>query len=522
MRWTGLLLALVVAVGLSECGADIVWPDEYEKLKRVGARKPGKLQGMKLAYNESAQRQIPAAARPTGTLFDTFLPLKWRDHVLNLISRGVAKFTLDMDGAIERTSPGGELGGNLVFSPISLTVTLAMILLASSGQTFQEVVKILGLESGVDITHHSEIVHQMFGLLLQESDRGHLLNTAAPECKFAFGVFVNNGYPVREQFKAVSQKIYKSEIMNVDFARRGREAQVMINQWVSNKTLGNIREILNDQPSPSTAVIILSALYFKGEWNQHFMNPGTKRKPFAVSKNEVIQIDMMFNVGEFPYYENRNLDLKIVGLPYKGLEVMMYAILPINSTTSLKQLKSRLSPEVLNSLIENTTSKQCIVGFPKMKLSNSLELQSALRSLGLNSLFDPATADLSVLSQGVKGDNQQQRPRAKRQQQRPIDEEFVQFLDSANLPNFGVDELRNSAGLRNPHLYADEVFHKVEMTIDETGTEAAAATSVILNRSIDSKRFIADRPFLFFIRHDPTKTIWFWGNILRPDYPTTT
>lgn len=94
-----------------------------------------------------------------------------------------------MDRAIEKTS-SDIITDNLVFSPISLTVTMAMILLASGGQTFQEVAKILGLESGVDITHHSEIVHQMFGLLLQESNRGHLLNSAAPQCKFAFGVFV--------------------------------------------------------------------------------------------------------------------------------------------------------------------------------------------------------------------------------------------------------------------------------------------------------------------------------------------
>jgi hypothetical protein len=265
----------------------------------------------------------------------------------------------------------------------------------------------------------------------------------------------------------------------------------------------------------------------------------------------------------------------------------MYAILPTaEGVAALKEAKERLTPEVLDNLIDSMQNKSCIVAYPKMQLSSTLQLQSALESLGLKSLFDPSTADLSILSPGrgyednltdvpsfissrsfepssrdkSKEANQQwtarpsggsrhsrpqdrfvyryktrnytveqwnngyslrYSPRAKRQS-RPIDRDFLDFLESQQLPSYGVDELRNSLGLRNPGLFAKDVIHKVEMTVNERGTEAAAVTGILLDRSGDYKRFIANRPFLFFIRHDLAKLIWFWGSINRPTpfYPS--
>lgn len=108
--------------------------------------------------------------------------------MLNVISRGITKFTLDIDRSlVNSTSTNSD---NLIFSPVSLTVTMAMVLLASGGKTFDEVSKILGLESGIDITKHSEIVHQIFGLLIQEYDKRMLADPNTPRCNFAFGMFV--------------------------------------------------------------------------------------------------------------------------------------------------------------------------------------------------------------------------------------------------------------------------------------------------------------------------------------------
>ncbi|OXU26666.1 hypothetical protein TSAR_014493, partial [Trichomalopsis sarcophagae] len=599
--------------------AQFIYPDEFETLREEEARRQSTAGGLHLPMFEPTVQSIndvesapyyppplaqsgfqqqdqpdsrpPAASppvgvkRPTSNPFDTFLPPRWRDHVINIISRGVTKFTLDMDHAIEKSSPANSRE-NLLFSPVSLTLTLAMVMLASNGKTFEEVTKILGLESGVDISHHSEIVHQIFGLLIQQSEQMQLLDPTAPQCKLAFGIFVEDGYPVREQFKAVSEKVYKSEVISVDFSHHNRQAQSVINDWVSNKTNHKIKNMLYEPPSPLTDVIITSALYFSGEWEQHFMEGSTKRKPFTIENGETVYVDMMYNGGYFPFYEDKQLGVKIIGFPYKGHEVTMYAILPNNpGAAALREMKHRLTPEIIENLIANMKNSSCILSYPKMKLSSTLKLQSALEALGLSSLFNPYTADLSVLSPGRAGFNRTQPPpppstpsrtpttgfnggfrqptktlhsdftfeprfqgarnnmyryedrtggyrveqwdtgynlhkirdnrRAKRQS-RPIDQEFVDFLNSQKLPTFGVDELRNSAGISNPGLYADDVIHKVEMTVNEKGTEAAAATSVILDRSGDYKRFIANRPFVFFIRHDLAKAIWFWGTMNRP------
>ena len=104
----------------------------------------------------------------------------------------------------------------------------------------------------------------------------------------------------------------------------------------------------------------------------------------------------------------------------------------------------------------------------------------------------------------------------RRRQSRPIDQNFLKFMQTQNFPSYGLDILRNSANLVNPSLYADEVLHKVEMDVTEKGTEAAATTAVVLRRDGNQKKLIANRPFMFFIRHDPTKLILFWGTVNKP------
>lgn len=110
-------------------------------------------------------------------------------QVSSIISRGITKFTLDLDRAIENSNAARP--NNLLFSPVSLTMTMAMVLLASGGKTFEEVAKILGLESGIDITNHSEIVHQIFGLIIQEYEQRVRNNPTEPRSDIAFGMFVD-------------------------------------------------------------------------------------------------------------------------------------------------------------------------------------------------------------------------------------------------------------------------------------------------------------------------------------------
>ncbi|XP_043587483.1 leukocyte elastase inhibitor-like [Bombus pyrosoma] len=581
----------------------------------------------------------------------------WNDHVNNIIANGVLKFGLDVEREIHRTRGVSliEQRDNIVFSPTSLAAILAIVLAGSAGRTFDEASKVLGLEAGIDISQNSEIVHQMFGVLLSQLQSKESAGILLPQLNFATAAYVQNGFPILPQFKLLSKEIYQTDIFSVDFARNGKGAEEMINMWVQQKTKGKITSILNHAPGPGTAMILLSALYFNGEWDQYFLDGATKRKPFFIEPDETVNVNMMYNGGTFPFYLDKKLGAKIIGFPYKGRELSMYVLLPTApGAKALREFKNKLTVDIIENLIKNAKNETCIIGFPRMKLSTSLSLRPTLAALGLESLFDPATADLSLISQSnvvtnmdnrnqtnvrlsesrpksyptittsqnsnekkpqnelyndmiyfpsrfypssgsrnqdqtgrvvkrnyftyedkirgynveqwangfflrktrdirdvkgkkdrssytVEGRSKEYQDNAKivnleenkyrfeeqtgrnRRQTRPIDQNFLDFVRHQNLPSYGLDRLRNNANLVNPHLFATDVLQKVEMDITEKGTEAAAVTSVVLERDGSQKRFIANRPFIFFIRHDPSKLVLFWGtiNVPTPNYPTT-
>ncbi|KAG5321450.1 ILEU inhibitor, partial [Pseudoatta argentina] len=593
----------------------------------------------------------------------------WRNHVNNIIYKGITKFALDLDRAIDKTLSTSTTNNreNVIFSPLSVSVALSLVLLGSAGKTFDEVTRILGLETGIDISQHSEIVHQMFGQLLGILNY-RVENSDMPHVNSASGIFVQQEYPIRPEFRAISENVYNSEVINLDFHTKAREARDIINAWVKKRTMDKIDSILDEPPRAMTTVILLSALYFKGEWNQHFLEGMTRRKPFFIEPNNTIEVDMMYNGGNFPFYEDKSLGVKILALPYKGLEMSMYVLLPkAEGAAALKNFQNQLTADTIEYLINSTKNETCIIGFPRMKLSSKLSLNDALESLGLHSLFSPKTADLSILSNGYgqapqaptvpiqqaqaaaipqatpvpqpfatsipqassqmprqipsgqslntetdrilifsrfgnnnshqnakrnyfayddkkrgvsveqwdsgfsiqkigrtrrDAENVRRRNNPKsshatyvmenedlkkaasmvddvntkyvslkenrhrfenvekksrrRRQSRPIDQNFLRFMRTQNFPSYGLDILRNSANLVNPSLYADEVLHKVEMDVTEKGTEAAATTAVVLRRDGNQKKLVANRPFMFFIRHDPTKLILFWGTVNKP------
>lgn len=145
------------------------------------------------------------------------------------------------------------------------------------------------------------------------------------------------GFPIRPEFKTISENVYQNEVRNLNFQQRGKEAQDAINAWVNEKTNGKITVLLDDEPAPNTNVIIASALYFKAEWDRHFQTAATARRPFFIEPDQQVEVDMMFNAGDFPFYEDKNLGVKILGLPYKGLDVSI-CFLTICKSVLLKKM----------------------------------------------------------------------------------------------------------------------------------------------------------------------------------------
>ncbi|XP_044007912.1 leukocyte elastase inhibitor B-like [Aphidius gifuensis] len=610
-------------------GQDLFFPDQVDDYQnfdyqnnRFSPFRP--LQSPNVHYSDSqAKYDAPQSIQVSSSSSSAQIPREpeyWANHVNNIISRGVTNFGLKLNRVLQNDERQRD-PDNIVFSPTSLVETLSMVLLGSAGKTFNEVVKILGFDRDIDVSLHSEIIHRLFGLKLQSivTNKG---DKFGPQITSANGIFVQDGYPIRPEFLAISKGIYHNDVINVNFRENPWSARQIVNEWVDKMTRGRINTLLSDPPSYDTKVILASTLYFNAEWNQHFMAGSTKQRPFTLPSGQTITVDMMFNGGKFPFYEDQQLGVMMLALPYKNgakgpmkpahfseFESTMYLMLPTSdSSNSLADLENRLTPEIIDSLISHLKVEACIIAVPKMKLSTTLNLNRALQALGLSSLFVPGEANLALLSPGLETTKWQNQDPIKRDddgifsrfgeqtespnnerdfsnkkgyikyedirggysiqqwsngvyiennrkikspsrskrsspnndddtvnennikinslhnqkndnlrnKRQTINDNFRGFIERQDISQFGIDTLRNSGQLGNPGLFASDVLHKVEIDITETGTVAASATSVTLNRSGNYKRFVADRPFNFIIRHNPTKLILFQGTINKP------
>lgn len=268
---------------------------------------------------------------------------------------------------------------------------------------------------------------------------------------------------------------------------------------------------------------------------------------------------MMANGGDFPYFRDETLKCEVMGFPYQGNASTMYVVMPLDSDKrKLRDLEESITPSDLQRLADSTVYTGAVLIFPKMKIESTIDLKTALELLGVKSLFIPSEANLALLSPGENYLPVTAKvPLTLNQNSGSIlADRFSDAIDcssSATAPPCGskvsannthqnvvekkvdnktgrkvrasetIDNLRRiinqqsmNNSYQNPGLYADKVIHKVYMDITETGTEAAASTSVSLSKDGSRVTFRVDVPFFFFIRNEETKTILFWGSVTVP------
>lgn len=259
---------------------------------------------------------------------------------------------------------------------------------------------------------------------------------------------------------------------------------------------------------------------------------------------------MMANGGDFPYFKDERLNCEVMGFPYQGNASTMYVVMPVDSNArKLRDLEEKLTPTDLERLADSTVYTRAVLVFPKMRIESTIDLKASLELLGVKSLFIPSEANLALLSPGEKIVNSLpdlvRVPLTLKNSERIVSNRFSDSSDCADKTNAStplystnktaanigrktrasetIDNLRRiinqqstNNSYQNPGLYADKVIHKVYMDITETGTEAAATTSVSLSRDGGRVTFRVDVPFFFFIRNEETKTILFWGSVSVP------
>ncbi|XP_045201585.2 leukocyte elastase inhibitor-like isoform X2 [Mercenaria mercenaria] len=370
------------------------------------------------------------------------------------LSDCINDFTLDIYKHVTSQQPSG----NLFMSPSSMMVVLTMLHVGSRNKTEDQMTQVLKLEK-LDkkaILRHMET----FVSTLKKGSKSVTLSTANR-------LFPHTDKTILRDYISLVSEHFKAEIKSMDYTTNAEGARVEINKWVEGETNSKIKDLLPGGSLNSlTAMVVVNAIYFKGNWATQFEPKDTKKSTFTKLNSDKEHIDMMSRrMKKAKYGENRSLACKTLELPYEGEELAMIVVLP-NTNDGLLALEKQLTLENLQSLVSGVHPGTVDVSLPKFKLETSLELKKVLSALGMRDLFQ----------------------------------------DDADLSGMGKD------------LYVSQVYHKAFVDVNEEGTEAAAATAaVVMKRSIQrTLDFKADHPFLFMIWDHRLKVPLFIGRFVEP------
>lgn len=346
---------------------------------------------------------------------------------------------------------------NVFYSPFSIATALAMVQLGAGAETLEEMNQALHFGTlGKDI-------YSAFGTYLEflsNSTGNNTLNTANR-------IYQSTRFTAEETFLQSCIKYFNATVESVDFAQ-SEVASDKINSWVSQKTANKIQDLIPANAlSIQTLMVLVNAIYFKGIWNSKFEVKDTKEMEFRNGKVKFMT-DMMYQKDSFKICHVSDLNVDILELPYEGETISMLILLP-TTVDGLPAVEKSLTETVLRNAMSTLRKQEVKVYLPKFKMETAFQLKSYLSALGMSSAFDQRRANFSGIN-------------------------------------------------RDEEVFISEVFHKAFVDVNEEGTEAAAATGVVI--TLTSIRipleFRADHPFLFFIRDTVNDVMLFAGRFNNP------
>ncbi|XP_051871567.1 serpin B6-like [Pristis pectinata] len=366
------------------------------------------------------------------------------------------KFALDLLRQLSAEN-GTE---NIFFSPLSISMALLMVYLGARGSTAIQMAKVLHL--GAEEQPHCGF--QQLQCNVNKPSPSHLLKTAN-------GLYGERSFNFHSEYIESISKFYQTELTAVDFAEEAEEARIQINSWVEERTEGKIQNLLAQGAVDSQSKLVLvNAVYFKGMWEKKFNEEATKERLFKFSEDESKPVKMMYQKGTFKASFIEEVATDILELPYVQNELSMLILLP-EEIGGLEELEKKLTSDKLLQWTspENLDPSEMSVYLPKFKLEANYDLESTLTLMGMSEAFDCKSADFSGMT--VVGS-----------------------------------------------LSLSKIVHKSFVEVNEEGTEGAASSqATMMFRSLHfENEFIADHPFLFFIRHNKTQSILFFGRFSSP------
>ena len=352
--------------------------------------------------------------------------------------------------------------GNLFFSPYSISTALAMTHAGARGNTEKQMAQALHFPLG------QGGLYPEFASLGARLDavqkRGHV------QLSVANALWPQKGYAFLDEYLALTKKYFGVSITPVDYEGATEAARQKINAWVEEKTQDKIKELIaRGILDTLTRLVLVNAIYFKGDWASQFRQALTEEAPFWVAPDKKIKTPTMTQEQNFRYGESDSL--QVLELPYAGDYVSMIVLLP-RKVDGLQKLEGSLTPENLDKWTGRLRERKVQVFLPRFKTSSQFRLDETLESMGMVDAFGDE-ADFS-----------------------------------------GMDGRVN-------WLYISAVIHQAFVDVNEKGTEAAAATAVVMAaRSISVSRppliFRADHPFVFLIRDNHSGSVLFLGRVVNP------
>ncbi len=381
---------------------------------------------------------------------------------LNELVAGNNLFAFDLYQAIRSNQDG-----NLFYSPYSISLALAMTYTGARDETAEQ------MKIACYFTLSPDRLHPAFNALdLELAKRGKNAEGQDGEgfrLNIANSIWGQKGYAFLPDFLDALSQNYGAGMQLLDFANAPEDSRIIINDWVSGKTGEKIKDLIpQDAISDMTRLVLTNAIYFNAAWDSQFEEKLTQDGIFYLADNTEINVPMMSQTEYLNYSEGE--DYQAAEMMYDGREMSMVILLPHEGR--FEEFESSLTSERLNEITDNLEGRYMTLKLPKFRYeSDSVSLKETLSQMGMPVAFTWPGADFS----GMDGDYD---------------------------------------------LYISDVFHKGFVSVNEAGTEAAAATAVIINDGSmppsDIPELTVNRPFIFFIRDIHTNTVLFIGRIASP------
>ena len=376
--------------------------------------------------------------------------------VNNLVD-GNNAFALDIYNSLRSEN------GNLILSPFSISLALAMTYAGARGETESQMAEALHFLP-------QDQLHSAFNALdlALEKTPANLDKDQEPmNLNIANAVWSEQTFPFQEEFLDIIALNYGAGVHLADFINQAEPARKEINNWVSDQTKDKINDLLpKDSVGPDTRMVLVNAIYFKADWLIQFDANSTGDTPFYLIDGTEVTAKMMQEGMYIPYTQGNGY--QAVELAYAGETAAMDIIVPDEG--NFEAFESSFNKQTLNEILNGMQPTSVSLGVPKFEFTKDFGLSDALKELGMSDAFDIGLADFS----GMTGDKD---------------------------------------------LFIGNVIHKAFVAVDEEGTEAAAATAVIMETTSAPMYDVSlqvDRPFLFIIRNTVSGQILFIGRVMNP------